>query len=127
MNRDQIKALSLEPKEIPTQAWGLVRIRQLRADELQSLLDVMDEKGAPRLAKLCVLGCVDASGAPLFRPEDVEWLVSAALEPMAEIADAFLELNGVSDALEPEKKSDSIPSNTTLSILPTVGDTRSRA
>lgn len=127
MNRDQIKALSIEPKAIHTQAWGEVLVRALRADELQSLLDVMDEKGAPRLAKLCILGCVDSAGEPLFRPDDIAWLTGSALEPLAEIADAFLELNGVSDALEPEKKSHSTPSNTTLSILPTDGASRNRA
>ncbi len=127
MNREQIKALSLEPKDIYTQAWGKVCVRQLRADELQSLLDVMDLKGAPRLARLCILGCVDSEGRPLFRFDDIDWLTRSALEPLAEIADAFLELNGVTDALEPEKKSDLNPSNTTLSILPTGGDTRTRA
>ena len=130
MNRDEILGLSLGRRAVETQAWGVVFVRQLRADELPALLDVLDApSGAIRLARFCVLGCVTEDGAPLFLPGDESRLTEQALEPVSELAAAFLELNGiegVGDADE-EKKSASIQSTSSLSVLPTGGGSRNRA
>ncbi len=129
MNRKEILALPLGRRAVETQAWGVVFVRQLRGDELPALLDILDASGPERLARFCVLGCVQDDGSPLFLPGDEQRLIERALEPVSELAAAFLELNGIEGVTDPEseKKSASVPSTSSPSVLPIGGGSRNRA
>ena len=130
MNREEILGLPLGRRQVHTQAWGNVFVRQLRADELPALLEILDSpSGAIRLARFCVLGCIQADGSPLFLPGDEHRLTERALEPVSELAAAFLELNGIEGVTDPEaeKKSASGPSTSSPSVLPIDGGSRNRA
>ncbi len=130
MNREEILKLPLGTRRVNTQAWGPVFVRQLRADELPALLEILDApSGAVRLARFCVLGCVQADGSPLFLPGDEQRLTERALEPVSELAAAFLELNGIEGVTDPEseKKSDSVPSTSSPSVSRIDGGSRNRA
>lgn len=120
MNREQIKALALRIRPVKTDAWGTVHVRELRADELEAVLGIIDTAtGSERLARLCVLGAVQPTGAQLFLQKDVEWLARSSLESVSALATAILDLNGLSEGLE--KKSPSLPSSDLPSTLPNVG------
>ncbi len=125
MNREELLSLPLASRVVDTQAWGPVRVRQLKAAELPALLEILDVRGPERLARFCVLGCIDSRDGPLFLPDDVPKLLSGPLEPVSELATAFLELNGITD-IEEEKKSPSIPLNTSPTVSPIAGGSRAR-
>ena len=129
MNREEILSLPLGRRAVETQAWGVVFVRQLRGDELPALLDILDASGPERLARFCVLGCVQDDGSPLFLAGDEQRLIERALEPVSELAAAFLELNGIEGVTDPEseKKTASVPSISSPSVSRIDGGFRSRA
>lgn len=130
MNRDEILGLPLASHQVKTHAWGAIHVRQLRADELPALLEILDaESGAMRLARFCVLGCIRADGTPLFLPGDEQRLIKGALEPVSEIAAEFLSFNGLDGATdaEAEKKSDLTPPTSSPSVSRIGGGSLSRA
>lgn len=128
MKRAEILALQLGRRRVDTQAWGTCYVRQLRADELRELLDILDgPRGAVRLARLVVFGAVDEAGAPMFEPGDVDALTTKALEPLGALADAFLELNDIQEFDDPEKKSPSTRLSSSPSTSRTDGATRNPA
>ncbi len=129
MNREEILSIPLGRRAVETQAWGVVFVRQLRGDELPALLDILDVSGPERLARFCVLGCVQDDGSPLFLPGDEQRLIERALEPVSELTAAFLELNGIEGVTDPEaeKKSVSVPSISSPSVSRIGGGSRNRA
>ncbi len=94
--------------EVQTGAWGLCYVRQIKGNEFERFMAIMDEStGSERLARLTVLGLCDADGKRVLADGDEPVIVDGPMEPLGEVATAFLELNGVS---EEQKKSSSQPS-----------------
>ena len=121
ITRNEILAKLPAIVSVSTIAWGAVRVRQIAGDEFASLWAIIEgQPGIERLAKLTVLGLCDEEGKPLLRAED-ERKILHIVEPLTKVADAFLELNGVS-MLEKKPSDSPIDSSTrseNVSALPT--------
>lgn len=114
-----------QPKPVKTKAWGTVFVRHALADELDDVLRILDScKGGERLIQLVMLGACYDTGRQVFTHDDLLKLRKAPLEPIAELATAFLELNGLAESSE---KKSSIPSTGSVSTLPIDGAIPSRA
>lgn len=112
--RNEILATLPSVQEVATASWGICYVRQLKGNEFEPFMDIMDKyRGSERLARLTVLGLCDANGQRVLADGDEPVLIDGPMEPLGEIATAFLELNGV----EEQKKSSDLPSSS-LSSLP---------
>lgn len=112
--RNEILATLPSAKEVQTEAWGLCYVRQLKGNEFERFMAIMEESsGSERLARLTVLGLCDESGERRLVEGDEPVLLDGPMEPLGEVATAFLELNGVT---EEEKKSSSPPNSSRSSL-----------
>ncbi len=103
--RNEILATLPTVAPVETEAWGSCYVRQIKGNEFERFMAIMDEStGSERLARLTVLGLCDADGKRVLADGDEPVIVDGPMEPLGEIATAFLELNGVA---EEEKKSSS--------------------
>ena len=94
---------------VQTEAWGQCYVRQIKGNEFERFMAIMDEStGSERLARLTVLGLCDAEGKRVLADGDEPVIVDGPMEPLGEVATAFLEFNGVT---EDEKKSSNQPSS----------------
>ena len=108
-----ILSLRTEPIAVETEHWGTCYVRVARASELDRILAIIDgTKGSERFVQLALLGACHSDGMRAFQPDDVSELREAPLEPIAALAAAFLDHNGIMG--EDEKKS-----STPLSGSPT--------
>ncbi len=108
--------LAALPKCVPvqTESWGQCYARQIKGNEFERFMAIMDEStGSERLARLTVLGLCDADGKRVLADGDESVILDGPMEPLGEVATAFLELNGVA---EEEKKSSSPPSSSRSSL-----------
>ena len=117
--------LQIKPKAVQTELWGTCYVRRAMASELDEILKIMDTvSGSQRFVRLVQLGACDANGQRLFSEQDGIKLMQAPMEPIGEIAVAFLEANGITgDA--PEKKSSPRTSGSP-SISPITSVTKTR-
>ncbi len=107
--RNEILATLPTVASVETEAWGSCYVRQIKGNEFERFMAIMDEStGSERLARLTVLGLCDADGKRVLADGDEPVIVDGPMEPLGEVATAFLELNGVS---EEQKKSSSPPSS----------------
>lgn len=109
--------IRLKPHPVQTRLWGLCHVRIAEASELDHLMKIIEtRKGADRLIELVLMGACQSDGRRAFGIDDREKLRSAPLEPITELATAFLEMNGIMGGVD-EKKSSS-PSSGSPSISP---------
>ncbi len=112
--RNEILATLPTVAPVETEAWGSCHVRQIKGNEFERFMAIMDEStGSERLARLTVLGLCDADGKRVLADGDEPVIVDGPMEPLGEVATAFLELNGVA---EEEKKSSSPPSSSRSSL-----------
>ena len=105
-----------EPRRVETELWGACWVRVAKASELDRILTIMDAtKGSERFVQLALIGTCHADGSRAFVPDDVSSLRDAPLEPVAALATAFLEVNGI---MEGGEKKSSIPLSGSLTTLP---------
>lgn len=108
----------IEP--VDTHRWGRVWIRPARATDIDRLMDILAETtGAIRLARLCVFALVDETGKHLLTDDDIPKLIDGPLEPLQEVAVAFLDACGLD-----ETKKNSPMSTTSSTASPGNGDSR---
>ncbi len=106
--RNEILATLPTVASVETEAWGSCYVRQIKGNEFERFMAIMDESaGSERLARLTVMGLCDEKGERILADGDEPIVIDGPMEPLGEIATAFLELNGVAE----EKKSSSPPSS----------------
>ena len=106
--RNEILATLPSVALVETEAWGDCYVRQIKGNEFERFMAIMDEStGSERLARLTVMGLCDEKGERILADGDEPIVIDGPMEPLGEIATAFLELNGVAE----EKKSSSPPSS----------------
>ena len=104
--RNEILATLPQVSPIMTQTWGQVFVRQVKASEFEAFWAILDGvTGAERMAKFTAMALCDEKGHRTLSSDDWRVLMDGPIEPLAEITDAFLELNGVSFENQREKKS----------------------
>ncbi len=111
--RNEILATLPTVASVETEAWGSCYVRQIKGNEFERFMAIMDESaGSERLARLTVMGLCDEKGERILADGDEPIVIDGPMEPLGEIATAFLELNGVAE----EKKSSSPPSSSRSSL-----------
>ncbi len=115
MNRDEILKVEAGTRQVETQAWGLVTIRQLTGADYGRVMAIMDmAPGAEKMAAFVVLGCT----SPQFREEDIPVLARGPMEPLNEVAIAIMADAGMD---QPAEKKSSV----TMSTPPSTSRTNS--
>lgn len=116
MNRDTILGTGIKVEEVHTKQWGTVYIRPARASEVDELMDILSiTQGPERLVRLCIFAVVDEDGCRLLSNADIDQLLDGPLEPVQEVAVAFLDACG----LDESKKNSATP---TTSSTPSPGN-----
>ncbi len=112
LTRDQIRSRRIGTISVPVPEWdGDVRLRRLSARKRMQLnhdfagQELIGQKALEYLARLSVDTAIDDDGAPLFTPEDVEFLIEHDWQVLERIANAALEHNRLNaQILEDAKK-----------------------
>lgn len=98
--------LAREPVPIP-ELKGVVYVAELTEEGVESLLAKND--GKTRDVDWLVACCVDAEGAPLFKPEDAEALRKKSKRVMNLLVRKALEMNGFTSPSLGDTEKKSVP------------------